>query len=154
MNEASQPSATTQQFSVPLEIFNLPNLDIYAQMACIVLRLYSNESMIPSLSEVAEKGRMSAKQAAKALQSLVELRILSHKVFREIVGDFGDDRLSWAAKGLLAFLKNNANASLDELVDLAGQSKDDRRAVLVALNELKRFGYLEDTALHKEAHAG
>ncbi|MFC4766700.1 hypothetical protein [Effusibacillus consociatus] len=99
---------------------------------------------------ITRQGRMNSKQATRALQHLVELNILPHKVFREIVGDFGDDRLSWAAKGILVYLKNNPDAGLEDLKELAGQSKDDELSIQSALEELKRYSYLEEMALESK----
>lgn len=99
------------------EVFHHPGMDIYTQMTFIVLKCFYSESNMPGLSDIAKLGRMSIKQATKALQQLVELRIVSHKIFRRMVGDFQDDRLSWAAKGLLTFCKENPSIDLSDLLN-------------------------------------
>src|SRR5579875_173348 len=137
-------SDNVRNFTLSTEIFETPNLDIYAQMACIVLHSYSSESAPPSLSEIARQGRMNTKQATKALQALVDLNILPHKVYREIIGEFADDRLSWAAKGLLVFCRKSPNTTFDELIELSSQSGEDQRSIRRALDELRRYGYLDD----------
>lgn len=142
------PTATTTEiehtFTVSREIFEHPNLDIYTQMVCIVLRCYTSEATLPTLSEIARQGRMTSKQATTALQSLVETKILPHKIFRQIVGEFADDRLSWSAKGMLAYCKKNSQISLHELVELSSQSGDDEHSVRKCIRELHHYGYLEE----------
>jgi hypothetical protein len=141
----SQPAAENpRNFMLSTEIFEHPNLDIYAQMVCIVLRAYSAESNLPTLKDLARQGRMNPKQATRALQSLVELKILPHKLFRQIIGDFADDRLSWAAKGILAYCKDHPQIGMKELLELSSQSGDDEQSIRKALRELKRYGYLEE----------
>ncbi|UUZ84076.1 hypothetical protein LJK88_10140 [Paenibacillus sp. P26] len=126
----------SRQLSVA-EILKVPDLNIYEQMICIVLSTYITEppSAPPSVSVLAGQGRMSFNEANEALQSLVERKILPHRIFREIVGDFGDNRLSWAAKGPLVFLQNHPRLSLDEPLQF---SKDDSHTVLSGLQDLKR----------------
>ena len=72
--------------------------------------------------------------------------MLSHRALWRILGDFGDDRLSWAAKGLLAFRRQHPHASLAQVVELAEQSSDNENTIHSALEELKRYGYLDDEA--------
>lgn len=154
MESLAQQTKNARHFSIPADIFELPDLDIYAQMVCIVLRSYANGSVRPSLSNITRQGRMNSKQATRALQSLVELDILPHKMFRDIVGDFGDDRLSWAAKGLLLFLHRNPAAGLEEFKELAAQSRDDAASIQAALEELKRYGYLEQLPVESTEQQG
>jgi len=140
----AQIAENVRNFTLSTEVFEMPNLDIYSQMVCVLLHSYSNESVPTTLSEIARQGRMSLKQATKALQSLVDLKILQHKLFREIIGDYFDDRLSWAAKGLLVFLKNNSQTTLDELLELSSESQGDEQSLRRGLDELRRYGYLAD----------
>ncbi|WAH37778.1 hypothetical protein [Alicyclobacillus dauci] len=139
-----QSSDNVRNFTISTEIFDNPDLDIYTQMTCIVLSSYSTEQAPPSLEQISRKGRMDKTKATRALQQLVELKILSHRVFRGIIGDFSDDRLSWAAKGLLLFCKENPHATLDQFSELSSQSHDDQNSLRRALYELKRYGYLEE----------
>lgn len=139
-----QATENVRSFTLPYEIFSKPHLDIYAQMAYIVLRSYTAESALPTLQELAQYGRMTIKQTTKALQTLVELKIVSHKLFRQLIGDFADDRLSWAAKGLLSFFKDHPQIRLGELIELSNQSGEDEQSVRRALKELKRCGYLDE----------
>lgn len=135
----------TGQFSLH-DFFKIPDLDIYQQMICIVLSALTSDKSVGtlSISEIASHGRMTSKQATSALQALVDKKILTHKAFREIVGDFGDDRLSWMAKGLLVFLKQHPRITFEELVELSGQSEDQEHALREGLNDLRRFGYLDE----------
>jgi hypothetical protein len=134
---------STGKFTMSDDIFLQPGLDIYTQMAYIILKNFSTESNIPELSDISKLGRMDVKQTMKALQSLVELKLLSHKVFRRMVGDFRDDRLSWAAKGLLVFCKDNPQINFQDLLELASESGEDEHSIRKALNELSQYGYLE-----------
>jgi DNA-binding MarR family transcriptional regulator len=134
---------STGKFTMSDDIFLQPGLDIYTQMAYIILNNFSTESNIPELSDISKLGRMDVKQTMKALQSLVELKFLSHKVFRRMVGDFRDDRLSWAAKGLLVFCKDNPQINFQDLLELASESGEDEHSIRKALNELSQYGYLE-----------
>lgn len=143
MSNVSSAEAA-RNFMLSSDIFEHPNLDIYTQMACIVLQYYSGESAVPTLDQIARQGRMNARQTARALQSLVDLKILSHKMFRQIVGEFTDDRLSWAAKGLYAFCKEHPHMQLGELLELTSQSSEDEHSVRKALRELNRYGYLDE----------
>ncbi|WP_029423213.1 hypothetical protein [Alicyclobacillus macrosporangiidus] len=131
-------------FMVSTEIFQHPGLDIYTQMVCIVLQSYKNESALPTLGDIARLGRMTTKQATGALQALVDLRILPHKIFRQIIGEFEDDRLSWTAKGLLAYCKTHPHVRLQDLVELSSKSGEDEHHIRNAIKELDRYGYLDD----------
>ncbi|MFD0698554.1 hypothetical protein ACFQZT_31250 [Paenibacillus sp. GCM10027628] len=139
-----QATAGTRNFTLSDEIFRQPGLDIYAQMVFIILRSFSSESSLPELSDIAKLGRMSDKQTMKALQCLVDLKILPHKLFRRMVGNFQDDRLSWAAKGLLIFCKDNPQIHMQDLLELAGDSGEDEHNIRRALQELSQCGYLEE----------
>jgi DNA-binding MarR family transcriptional regulator len=134
---------STGKFTMSDDIFLQPGLDIYTQMAYIILKNFSTESNIPELSDISKLGRMDVKQTMKALQSLVELKFLSHKAFQRMVGDFRDDRLSWAAKGLLVFCKDNPQINFQDLLELASESGEDEHSIRKALNELSQYGYLE-----------
>ncbi|XEC95145.1 hypothetical protein AB6A23_00720 [Paenibacillus tarimensis] len=141
---SEQANETGRHFMLSNEVFSMPGMDIYTQMTYIVLKCYSTESHLPALIEIAKLGRMSAKQTTKALQCLVELNILPHKLFRQMVGEYRDDRLSWSAKGLLTFCKEHPRVSLDELLELSSQSGEDEQSIHEALKELDRYGYLEE----------
>lgn len=142
--ENGQAKDTARHFNLSDEIFRHPGMDIYTQMTFIILKCFSSESNIPGLSDIAKLGRMNLKQATKSLQNLVELKIVSHKVFRRMVGDFQDDRLSWAAKGLLTFCKEHPNISLNDLLELSSESGEDEHSIRKALKELSQYGYLEE----------
>ncbi|PYI52509.1 hypothetical protein [Paenibacillus flagellatus] len=139
-----QATDNTRNFTLSTEMFQLPQLDLYSQMVYIVLKAFAAESSLPTLAEIAKYGRMTAKQATKALQSLTEQKLVSHKLFRQIVGEFADDRLSWAAKGLLAYCKEHPHVRMAELQELSGQSGEDEHGIRKALKELRRHGYLEE----------
>lgn len=147
----AKPAEGAKHFQISSEIFDHPNLDIYAQMVCIVLQYHSAESAFPTLDNISRQGRMNQKQTTRALQSLVDLKILSHKMFRQIVGEFTDDRLSWAAKGLFAYCKERPNIRFNELLELCIQSGEDEQSVRRALKELSRNGYLEELPELKRA---
>lgn len=55
-----------------------------------------------------------------------------------------DERLSWKAKGLLAYLLSKPDDWRVLVVDLIKQSKDGEKAVRSGLNELEQCGYLEN----------
>ncbi len=142
--QATQTTENIRNFTLSTEIFHQPNLDIYAQMAYIVLRSFPGGPSLPTLSDISQLGRMSTKQATRALQRLAELKVLPHKLFRQMIGEFSDDRLSWGAKGLLTYLKEHPEAGIGELSELSSQSGEDEHSIRRALTELKRCGYLED----------
>jgi hypothetical protein len=131
-----------RQFTVS-EILTVPGLNIYEQMVCIVLSTYMQETAatIPDVTELASLGRMTLQETLHALQGLVERKVLPHKVYREIVGDFRDTRLSWTAKGLLVYLEKQPRIQLDELLEL---SSDDQTTIIEALRQLQSLGYLEE----------
>lgn len=133
-----------RNFTLSTDIFHQPNLDIYSQMVYIILASYLAESSLPKVADIAKLGRMEVKQATKALQSLVEHKLLPHKVFRQMVGEFADDRLSWAARGLLTYFKQNPQIRINELLELSNGSGEDEHSIRKALRDLKRYGYLED----------
>ncbi|SDO54375.1 hypothetical protein SAMN04487897_11677 [Paenibacillus sp. yr247] len=139
-----QANEGTRSFSISDDIFRQPGLDIFSQMVYIILKGFASESNFPELSVISKLGRMNDKQTMKALQSLVELKILPHKLFRRMVGDFQDDRLSWAAKGLLIFCKENPHINLHDLLELASESGEDEHSIRKALKELSQYGYLEE----------
>jgi hypothetical protein len=140
-----------QPFTIS-EIFKVPNLDVYEQMVCLVLNNFINNGTYqPTVAEVANKGRMSSKEATQALQNLVEKKIIPLKVFREILGDYGDSRLSWAAKGLLLYLKQHEGNTLSDLLEITMEDTDN---ILMELKELQRLGYLDDHAIINELHIG
>jgi hypothetical protein len=139
-----QPISNVRNFTLSSDIFQKPDLDIYTQMMYIVLSSYTGESSLPELSDISVKGRMSRKQAIKAMQQLVDLKLIPHKLFRQMIGEFQDDRLSWAAKGLLTYCKEHAGIGFHELLELSDQSGEDEHQIRKALRELKETGYLEE----------
>ena len=59
-----------------------------------------------------------------------------------------DDRLSWKAKGLFAYLvSTNGKVKVQDLIK---SSQDGREAIRSGLQELERFGYLERRQQRKE----
>ncbi|MDQ0061766.1 hypothetical protein [Paenibacillus harenae] len=133
-----------RNFTVSTEIFFKPDLDIYSQMIYIVLSSRTSEASSLTLSEISRKGRMTVKQAIKAMQTLVDQQLIPHKLFRQMIGEFQDDRLSWAAKGLLTYCKEHREISLQELLALSDQSGEDEQSIRKALLELALTGYLEE----------
>jgi hypothetical protein len=87
---------------------------------------------------------MSTKQVIKALQHLLEEKLIPLKLFRQLIDEFHDDRLSWSAKGLLTYCKKHAVSSLDELIAMCNQTDESEQSVKKALSELKTHGYLEE----------
>lgn len=139
-----QAKEATRHFTLTDDIFRYPGMDIYTQMTVIILKCFSSESNIPELVDIAKLGRMNLKQATKAMQNLVEMKIISQKMFRRLVGDFQDDRLSWAAKGLLAFCKEHPKIDLNDLLELSSESGEDESSIRRALTELHQYGYLDE----------
>ncbi|RAV19347.1 hypothetical protein [Paenibacillus contaminans] len=139
-----QASEHARSFLVSNDIFHQPELDIYSQMTYIVLKSCSSEAHLPEVSDIARLGRMNVKQVLRGLQTLVEVKLLTNKIYRQMIGDFQDDRLSWAAKGLLAFCKENPNGNIDELLELSSESGEDEHSIRRALKELGQYGYLEE----------
>lgn len=133
-----------RNFTVSTEIFFKPDLDIYSQMIYIVLSSRTSEASTLTLSEISRKGRMTVKQAIKAMQTLVDQQLIPHKLFRQMIGEFQDDRLSWAAKGLLTYCKQHREISLQELLALSDQSGEDEQSIRKALLELALTGYLDE----------
>ena len=136
--------SSVRNFTVSTEIFYNPNLDIYSQMIYIVLSSSTADSASLTIDEVAKKGRMTTKHAIKAMQALVNEQLIPHKLFRKMIGEFQDDRLSWAAKGLLTYCKEHRDITLSELLMLSDQSGEDEQSIRKALRELERNGYLEE----------
>jgi len=133
-----------RNFTVSTEIFFKQNLDIYAQMTYIVLSSSTSDAASLTIDEVAKKGRMTTKQAVKSMQALIQEKLIPHKLFRKMIGEFQDDRLSWAAKGLLTYCKEHPNITLSELLNLSDQSGEDENSIRKALAELERHGYFEE----------
>ncbi|REE94565.1 hypothetical protein A8990_101361 [Paenibacillus taihuensis] len=144
MATESTTGAAPRSFTVSSEIFTNPHLDIYSQMIYIVLSSSAADSMSLTLTDMSRKGRMTVKQVIKAMQDLADHKLISHKMFKHLIGEFNDDRLSWSAKGLLTYCKANPNVSLDELLAKSDQSSEDEQSVKRALQELKQSGYLDD----------
>src|SRR5690348_6612697 len=94
MATESPTGAAPRSFTVTSEIFTNPHLDIYSQMIYIVLSSSATDSMSLTLSEMARKGRMTVKQVIKAMQDLADHKLISHKMFKHLIGEFNDDRLS------------------------------------------------------------
>ncbi|WP_274654791.1 hypothetical protein [Paenibacillus humicola] len=139
-----QSGDSARHFTLTNEVFQIPGLDIYAQMTFIVLKGCSTESHLPDVAELSRLGRMTVKQTTKALQSLVELKILPHKLYRQLVDVFRDDRLSWTAKGLLTYCGKHPQIKFSDLLELSGDSGEDEQTIRKALKELREYGYLED----------
>ncbi|OMF30037.1 hypothetical protein BK133_16845 [Paenibacillus sp. FSL H8-0548] len=133
-----------RNFTVSTEIFFNPSLDIYSQMIYIVLSSGTVDSASLTIDDVAKKGRMTTKNAIKAMQALVDEQLIPHKLFRKMIGEFQDDRLSWAAKGLLTYCKEHKNLTLSDLLALSDQSGEDEQSIRKALSELEKHGYLEE----------
>ncbi|GIP19405.1 hypothetical protein J40TS1_50470 [Paenibacillus montaniterrae] len=143
-----------RNFTVSTEIFFKPNLDIYAQMTYIVLSSSTSDAASLTIDEVAKKGRMTTKQAVKSMQTLIQEKLIPHKLFRKMIGEFQDDRLSWAAKGLLTYCKEHRNITLSELLNLSDQSSEDENSIRKALAELEMYGYFEELPeLRKLVHS-
>lgn len=136
---------SSRMITISEDIFRHPGMDIYSQMVYIVLRGFlTSESDTPALSDVSKLGRMSEKQAIKALQKLVEIKILPNKLYRRMVGDFKDDRLSWSAKGLLHYCKDHPTIDMQTLLEMAIESGEDEQSIRKSLRELHQYGYLEE----------
>lgn len=136
---------SARMITISEDIFHHPELDIYSQMVYIVLRGYlTSESDTLEVSDVSKMGRMSEKQAIKALQKLVEAKILPGKLYRRMVGEFRDDRLTWAAKGLLNYCKDHPATNMQTLIELVDESGENEQDVRKALRELDQYGYLEE----------
>lgn len=143
-----------RNFTVSTEIFFKPNLDTYAQMTYIVLSSSTSDAASLTIDEVAKKGRMTTKQAVKSMQTLIQEKLIPHKLFRKMIGEFQDDRLSWAAKGLLTYCKEHRNITLSELLNLSDQSSEDENSIRKALAELEMYGYFEELPeLRKLVHS-
>jgi hypothetical protein len=70
-------------FVVPVEIMDVPDLDIYEQMVYIVLRSFANAreaTAFPSYATIAKLGRMSRRKAIDAVNSLVEKGLLKKEL--------------------------------------------------------------------------
>ncbi|ANA80168.1 helix-turn-helix domain-containing protein [Paenibacillus glucanolyticus] len=63
-----------------------------------------------------------------------------------------DDRLSWKAKGLLAYLLSKPSNWRVYIADLVKRSKDGRDAVYSAIKELENCGYVERRQTRDEAN--
>ncbi|WP_020615068.1 hypothetical protein [Paenibacillus daejeonensis] len=153
MNNEQPSSSGVRNFTLSTDVFQRPDLDIYSQMMYFVLSSYGSDAGMPVLKDVARKGRMTIKEAISAMQRLVELKLVPHKLFRQMVGEFQDDRLSWAAKGLLTFCKTQENVTVSSLLEMSDQSGEDEHSIRKALLELKQHGYLDEyPALSKLAN--
>ena len=60
-----------------------------------------------------------------------------------------DDRLSWKAKGLLAYLLGKPKDWQVMVADLINRSKDGKTAIRSGLKELKMFGYAKHACIRK-----
>lgn len=70
-------------FVVPVEIMDIPDLNIYEQMVYIVLRSFANAreaTAFPSYSTIAKLGRMSRRKAIDCVATLVEKGLLKKEV--------------------------------------------------------------------------
>lgn len=59
-----------------------------------------------------------------------------------------DDRLSWRAKGIAAYLVGKPDGWKLRVTDLVKHGTDGKHAIRAALNELREFGYAEYTQSH------
>ncbi len=67
-------------FVAPVGIFNVPNLTMHEQMTYFVLRSYYSEKGkvdVPSYELIAKKGRMTSKQAIKAVEGLMQKGLIN-----------------------------------------------------------------------------
>ncbi|MDB5083710.1 MAG: hypothetical protein JWN30_596 [Bacilli bacterium] len=149
LSQSQHPTAAKRMIAFPADLFEFPDLTLQEQMVSIILSGTANDQSPPKIAEISRRGRMSSKHVMTALQGIAEKKILPHKVFRTIVGEFGDDRLSWAAKGMLTYLKNNSGVKMQDLIELAEKSSDDERMIRNVLDELRNYGYLEDVMEEK-----
>jgi len=53
-----------------------------------------------------------------------------------------DERISWEAKGILAYALTKPNDWKFSMIDIINQSTDERDAIRTAVKELEEFGYL------------
>ncbi len=70
-------------FVVPVDIMDVPSLDIYEQMVYMVLRSFANPreaTAFPSYNTIAKLGRMSRRKAIDCVTSLVEKGLLKKEV--------------------------------------------------------------------------
>ncbi|WP_167578114.1 helix-turn-helix domain-containing protein [Ammoniphilus sp. YIM 78166] len=70
-------------FVVPVDIMDIPDLDIYEQMVYIVLRSFANAreaTAFPSYSTIAKLGRMSRRKAIDCVATLVERGLLKKEI--------------------------------------------------------------------------
>jgi hypothetical protein len=70
-------------FVVPVDIMEVPDLDVYEQMVYIVLRSFANAreaTAFPSYNTIAKLGRMSRRKAIDCVTSLVEKGLLKKEV--------------------------------------------------------------------------
>jgi DNA-binding MarR family transcriptional regulator len=63
-----------------------------------------------------------------------------------------DERLTWKAKGLLAYLLSKPSNWRVYIADLVKRSKDGRDAVYSAIKELETCGYVERRQTRDEAN--
>lgn len=59
-----------------------------------------------------------------------------------------DDRISWRAKGIAAYLVGKPDGWKLRVTDLVKHGTDGKHAIRAALNELREFGYAEYTQSH------
>lgn len=74
-------------FVVPVDIMDIPNLDIYEQMVYIVLRSFASPreaTAFPSYNTIAKLGRMSRRKAIDCVTSLVEKGLLKKEIRLDI----------------------------------------------------------------------
>ena len=72
------------------------------------------------------------------------IRTIKSKDFSVICNTFlKDERLSWKAKGILAYLLSKPDDWQIKVVDLIKRSKDGREKVYAGIKELLNAGYLQ-----------
>jgi hypothetical protein len=75
------------------------------------------------------------------------IRTIKNKDFSVICNTFlRDERLSWKAKGILAYLLSKPDDWEVKVTDLIKRSRDGREAVYSAVNELLSMGYMQRTS--------
>lgn len=70
-------------FVVPVDIIDVPDLNIYEQMTYMILRSYVNptdSTAFPSYSTIAKRGRMSRRSAIRAIEGLVQKGLLNKEI--------------------------------------------------------------------------
>ena len=86
----------------------------------------------------------------KRLNESVEIRKKRHNFVMIDNSVFNDKRLSWKAKGILAYLLSKPNGWQVIIKDIVKHSTDGVASVYAGLRELKEFGYYSKTPIRNE----